>query len=820
VLRLAALSARARPGAFTGALIALFAAAVLSMAWGMQLESILRTHAPVERYAAAVAVVTGQQEVGTGHDVPLGERARVSSALTPRLAAVPGVRAAIGDVSVPALLGDKTVVAHGWSSAALAPYVLTAGRPPARPGEVVTGYPAALGARLILAAAGPARPVTVVGVARPRHPVTQQSAIFLTDAEATRLAGHPGLVDAIGVLAASGFDVSRLRAAAGGAQVLTGNARGSAEYPEIERTRTALIPVTAAFGGLSMFIAIFVVASTLGLSILQREREIALLRAVAATPGQIRRMIAWEAAIVALIASAAGIWPGIMLGRVLAQGLLDHGITPPNYTLHYDWLAAAAAIGGGVVTALLAVLVAGRRAARVPPTLALTDAAAEPRLLGPGRVIGGLIALAGAIPLFAVSITTTDPQTAAPTSEINALFLVVAAAFFGPVVVYTVARLLAPALTALSPVGGFLAAANLGAATRRFSSASTPLVLTVAVSCTFFFGFTTMDHATSQQQRAALTGQLAITSAGPGLPAAALADARGTPGVRSAVALTSTTLGPSLGVSDNTLPAQILSGGQGGGLDVGVTSGSLSALHGDTIALGRRVADAVHARIGDRVAVMLGDGTPAHATVVAIYSRDLAFGDALLSPELGAGHQTVPLLSEILIEAGQPAAAVATRLQALAQRYPGLHVSDSASLITASDGNDELNHWLGPFFVAMIFTFTSIAVLNTLIMIALRRRRELALLRLVGATTRQVRSMARWEAILIIAIGLGIGLAIAATALLPLSHALTGGFLPYTPAGWLAAILGVSALLALVALSVPTRQALRMRPVEAIGTRE
>ena len=251
-----------------------------------------------------------------------------------------------------------------------------------------------------------------------------------------------------------------------------------------------------------------------------------------------------------------------------------------------------------------------------------------------------------------------------------------------------------------------------------------------------------------------------------------------------------------------------------------MTSGSLSALHGDTIALGRHVADAAHARVGDRVAVMLGDGTPAHATVVAIYSRDLAFGDALLAPELAAGHQTTPLLNEILIETGQPAAAVATRLQALARRYPGLHVSDSASLVTANDANNELNHWLGPFFVAMIFAFTSIAVLNTLIMIALRRRRELALLRLTGATTRQVRSMARWEAVLIIAIGLGIGLAIAATALLPLSHAFTGGLRPYAPAGWLAAILGVSALLALVALSVPTRQALRTRPVEAIGIRE
>ena len=819
MLRLAVLSARGRLGTFTGALVALFAAAVLSMAWGMQLESILRTHPPVERYAGATAVVTGQQKVGADHDVLLGERARVSSALAARLAAVPGVRSAIGDVSVPAGLGDRAAVAHGWSSAALTPYVLSAGRPPAGPDEVVTGYPATLGARLTLAATEPARTVTVVGVARPRHPVSQQTAIFLTDAEATRLAGHPGRVDAIGVLAAPGFDAGRLRAAAGGAQVLTGDARGAAEYPELELTRTTLIPVTAAFGGLAVFIAIFVVASTLGLSIQQREREIALLRAVAATPGQIRRMIAWEAAIVALVGSAAGIWPGIVLGRALAHGLMRHGIVPPNFTLDYDWLPAAAAIVGGVAAALLAVLAAGRRAARVPPTLALTDAAAEPRLLGPGRVIGGLLALAGAVPLFAVSATTTTPETAAATSELNAIFLVVAAAFLGPIVPYAVARLLAPPLAALSPVGGFLASANLGAATRRFSSASTPLVLTVALSCTLFFSTTTIDHATTQQRQAGLTGQLAITSAGPGLPAAALADTRATPGVRSAVALTSTTLGPSLGAPDDTIPAQILTGGQGGGLDAGVIAGSLSALHGDAIALGRHRADAAHARVGDRMAIMLGDGTRTRATVVAIYTRDLAFGDALLAPELAAGHQTTPLLGTILVQTDQPAAA-ATRLQALAQRYPGLQVSDSASLVTATDADRELNHWLGPFFVAMIFAFTSIAVVNTLIMIALRRRRELALLRLTGATTRQVRSMARWEAILIITIGLGIGLAIAATALLPLSHALTGGFRPYAPAGWLAAILGVSALLALVALSVPTRRALRTQPVEAIGIRE
>src|SRR5690242_17244408 len=147
MLRLALLSARGRPGTFAGAFIALFASAVLAMAGGMTLEAALRAHPPVERYAAARAVVTGHQVVGADHDVPLGERARVSSALIPRLAAVPGVRAAIADVSVPASLGGRPAAAHGWSSARLTPYVLCAGRAPAGPDEVVAGYRTKVGAR-------------------------------------------------------------------------------------------------------------------------------------------------------------------------------------------------------------------------------------------------------------------------------------------------------------------------------------------------------------------------------------------------------------------------------------------------------------------------------------------------------------------------------------------------------------------------------------------------------------------------------------------------------------------------------------------------
>src|SRR3954447_11296611 len=117
MLRLALRGARGRLAPSTGAFVALFASSALMMAGGMPFDAALRTHPPVERYAGAAAVVTGQQIVGKDHDVPLGERARVDSALAARLAAVPGVRAAIADVSVPARLGTRTTAAHGWSSA-------------------------------------------------------------------------------------------------------------------------------------------------------------------------------------------------------------------------------------------------------------------------------------------------------------------------------------------------------------------------------------------------------------------------------------------------------------------------------------------------------------------------------------------------------------------------------------------------------------------------------------------------------------------------------------------------------------------------------
>src|SRR5213592_4027041 len=128
MFRLTLLTAPRRIGTFVGAFLAFFAASILVMAGGMLLQGALKSHPTVERYAAATAVVSGDQSVGPDNDVPLTERSRVSASLAPKLASLPGVRAAITDISVPAQVGSRPVAAHGWSSAALTPYKLSAGR--------------------------------------------------------------------------------------------------------------------------------------------------------------------------------------------------------------------------------------------------------------------------------------------------------------------------------------------------------------------------------------------------------------------------------------------------------------------------------------------------------------------------------------------------------------------------------------------------------------------------------------------------------------------------------------------------------------------
>ena len=850
MLRVAFQGLRGRKGPFVGAFLALAVAAALVMACGTLLQAGVQSKSPVERYSAAPIVVAGDQNetVNAGTDaedsIPLFERARVSSSLVPRLAAVAGVRHAIGDVTVPAaLLGSRGAVdgptghpnaVHPWETAALTPYTLRSGRAPKAADELVIDAGLArrgglsVGRRVRLASNGPARVMTVVGIAATGAKVERQGVMFVTTDEAERLAALPGRVDAIGIVPTPGVDRGALadrveQVLSGRGRVVTGSERGDVEHIENIEAKEAVTAIGGTFGGLALLIAMFVVASTIGLSVLQRQREVALLRAVAATPKQVRRMIRWEALLVGLTASAVGVVPGALLASALGNALVDHGIAPEDLVVRPGVIPVIAAVASSVLTALIAVAAAGRRAARVQPTQALQESATEPRLIGPVRILAGLVALGGALALISLSAGASNPNTVADAAVGVSFALVLAVAFLGPLVARLAALIIRPLLARTDSVGGFLAISNIRASSRQFASAVTPLVLTVALSSTMVFVATTREHASSEQLDKRVTASLVLQSNGPGIPRSVVDDVRGISGVGTAVGTAATTLGPGLGSKYKTVPAAVVDPENlDRVLDLDVQSGSLSRLGDGRIALSETRADTAHAKVGDRVKIVLGDGADRQAQVVATYKRDLGFGDAVLPTATAAAHMTSPLLDTVLIQTapGASPAQVQARLRPLLARYPGLTVGDRQDLAIRVDSDRAANDWLFRILAAIVFAFTAIAVVNTLMMIGLHRTRELALLRLIGGTARQVKSMARWEAGILIALGLGLGGAIALITLIPTASVISGSPIPYAPIGLVALVFGSSAAVAWLGSQLATRLALRSRPVEAIGLRD
>lgn len=212
MLHLALRMARHRIAALLAVACAALGGAAFVTGIGVLAESGFRSHAPVERLTRADVVVSAAQTYHPkgGLAIGLPERARVPRELTARLARLPGVTAAVGDVSFPAAVldrhgavlstgdtGDPAVAGHGWSSTGLLDHPRVSGAAPAGPGDV------ALDTRTA-AAAGVAPGGQVTVVAAGRRATYRVSAVigaadggvFFTDATAANLGGR-GRVDLV-----------------------------------------------------------------------------------------------------------------------------------------------------------------------------------------------------------------------------------------------------------------------------------------------------------------------------------------------------------------------------------------------------------------------------------------------------------------------------------------------------------------------------------------------------------------------------------------------------------------------------------------------
>ncbi|QUW79154.1 FtsX-like permease family protein [Streptomyces mirabilis] len=849
MLRYALRTVRARKGGFVGAFFALMCAAALITACGTLLETGLRGTIATERYAATPVVVSADQNVHqttvkhkkgkskVKHKAKsIAERAWLPGDLATELRKAPGVREVIPELTFlaqPLAPGgavdkDRPAYGHAWDSAALTPYTLTTGTAPKADGDLVIDRRLAErahlepGDRLTVQSTQSPRTYRVTGIAAPAQEVRHQTALFFSTAEARRLAAHPGQVTTFGVLPTKGTDAAVLKRSVStallgarapygtAAQVSAGDGRGPVEFLDATAARTKLVSMGGAMGGTSLLVAVLVVVGTFALSVQQRHRELALLRAVAATPGQIRALLGREALIVGAAAGTIGALAGLPLGSWLHGRFVAMGAVPATLQHTVSVFPPLAGLAATLLGAWAAARISSRRIARIRPAEALAEAGAERTRPAWGRILAGLALLAGGAVLVAVlSVLRTEPAST-PVTFLAVVVLASSVALLGPLLVRAAVAVLGGPLALTGP-SSRLARANLRGHAARMASVVNPLTLLIGMTCTVLFVQPTLGNAARTQAREGIRADWVVAAQGPGVPAEAARRLRTQHDTVTEVVRTTVRVGLDKYAAQGVTPRGLTRT-----WDPDVTAGSLKKLTEETVAVSELAADQLHLKPGSPLKLTLGDGTPATPTVVAVYAKGLGFGDLTFAHDLVARHVDNPLATSVLVSTARTQTQLATTLR----EFPGIHVLAPAAADSIQAARQQANAEVNYLAMGLVLAFTAIAVVNTLAMSVSERVREFALLRLAGATRRQVLVMLRTEALSVLLLATALGSGIALAVLTAFSVGMTGRAAPAVTPLVYVTVVALAGLLALVATALSGRVALRVRPVTVATAKE
>ncbi|MFE7266877.1 FtsX-like permease family protein [Streptomyces sp. NPDC057592] len=723
---------RERWAGFLGAFLAVLVGVALIATTLVVYDSSRPTTQP--RYTDAAALALPEQALDT--DGSPEDRIAWSPAeaapLQAELAEVPGVAAVVVDRSfyAQAFRGDRPVTdegaaeaGHGWDSTRMAPYRLVSGRAPSGDREVVVdrALGVAVGSKLTVNITEGRTPFTVVGT-------VDSPGYYFSEAFAAEQ--QPG-VGALALIADKGASTAAIASGARQAlgdrgTVVSGGARSELQPRYIEHKRSLGVQLIGAMAVLGLFTTVFVVASMLVLSTGMRRREIGLLRTIGAAPGQIRRMILGEAAVVGLLGSIAGCLAGIAAAPLLHDILKGLDVTPPGMEVTVAaWpLLTASAVGIGV--SVIGAWAAGRKAAKVAPIEALLDSHPANNGMGRGRWITGLSVL-GLGTVLAVATATTGADNRISTALFATMTLIVAAALLAPALVGPVGRCLTAPFRKRGSAAALLIRSELTANPRRAASLVAPVIAAVGFAVLLSGAVETMRVAYPAGEALKVAGQTIVTS-------------DGTPGNTDEVVAANP-------VGKAALPTRAFVGEKRTVLDVLGTRDARWNRPGEAV-LGRRTASGLGLKQGQSVPVRFADGVSVDLRISKVLPDDPARGDFVVARDLVRAHDPAALTDDIFVPAGNKASAA----------VPGTALHDAMRYALDDYNTDaELTDSLAAMLIAIAVGYSVIAVANSMAMAAHGRRRDYAVMKSAGGTVRQLLELAAGETALLVAVGAGLG---------------------------------------------------------------
>ncbi|AUY53880.1 FtsX-like permease family protein [Streptomyces sp. CB01881] len=276
-----------------------------------------------------------------------------------------------------------------------------------------------------------------------------------------------------------------------------------------------LMVIAGAFGEIAVLVAFFVVVNALGFALRQQHRELALLRTVAATPRQVRRLVRGQVVATTLLAAGPGWAAGAFAARGFLAALQERGMAAPAVRVPGTPLPMLVALAAALLVGLAATAVAARRITRIPPAAALTAGSTEHGRTGVVRLLAGAGALTGGALLLRLAATRPADQLdkAGQAAMLASLVLLAAVALLGPLAARGLATVLGAPVRWAAPRSGWLADANLRGYAHRLSAAVVPVALLTGVSGTMSIMTSTAEQAVARALPGSAATVTSVTSA-------------------------------------------------------------------------------------------------------------------------------------------------------------------------------------------------------------------------------------------------------------------------------------------------------------------
>ena len=585
----------------------------------------------------------------------------------------------------------------------------------------------------------------------------------------------PGKISGIAVEAVEGGSVSDLRGRLDrrlgeGLQAERSETRTAAITSQLQGFRISLL----FFAGTALFVGAFLVFNALSMTVLERTRELGMLRALGSTRGMIARSVIVEAVILGVFGSVLG----VVFGYGMAKGLVylfGQAFLFEITELVLSPFALVSAIIVGVVVTVVAALYPAVRAGRVSPVEAMR---ARVGTTGGERHSRGLSRLAPVVGLLLLGLGVPWIYYLAKNLSANLDGLVYASgiagvigAFLGvslviPVLVRPLAVLFSPALRLLFGVEGRMAAAN--ATRNRGRTALTASALMVGISLVVAFSAlggsvlgsirAYMEDSLGSDYVVQPANQNSDVTFSSELPEKIEA----VPGVEKTTSLASTFLRDGEEVSivfgvDENYPEIFRINYAAGDPD------AFSKLEDGGALVGEQLAESRNLRVGEEVGLPSPKG-PKKYRVAGVVDNDIVGGGSgiYLSKETLARdyNETEGEFLAIKAESGTDRGVLTREVEGVLRNYPQFTLYSNAEWKAQIEGDFNRQYVFFYAIMGVSVAVSAFGVVNTLSMSVFERTREIGILRAVGATRLQIGRLIIDEGVVISLIGCLVGVAL------------------------------------------------------------